>query len=372
MPHSWSLITPGRFFNTRTVADAARACWNVLRGLRPSADPACQAQPTPDYITRRWTNPIKGPQSGRVSQPFLFERNQERIERAVEQLHRRPRGAGASASAGVPGAAASSTAWVCVWFSPSSLASPTVAYHDARRCVPGRTPHFQPDALAGRNGALRHRRPDHLKAEQYRAVLVQEFRTVFESVDVVLGPTTPITASGRSREWTASDVRAAKQESVPSPRPGAFATYPHNLDRSHWRSRRCAASTATCGFPSDSRLRPDRSTTPRRLSLRVAHARYGAASTNGRHSSPGSLTRRRLSHDVLHRRAPFPHSRHAWCCCRHQPSCCRVHAPHVKPAWAAVSPVVGQSLYLAIDFAFALIEAGRSGPEAPGRRDGAG
>jgi aspartyl-tRNA(Asn)/glutamyl-tRNA(Gln) amidotransferase subunit A len=43
--------------------------------------------------------------------------------------------------------------------------------------------------------------PDYLKAEQLRTVLIEDFRRAFERVDVIVGPTTPITA-WKSGEWT--------------------------------------------------------------------------------------------------------------------------------------------------------------------------
>src|SRR5260370_16395808 len=36
--------------------------------------------------------------------------------------------------------------------------------------------------------------PDYLKAEQYRRVLMRELARIFASVDVIVGPTTPLTA----------------------------------------------------------------------------------------------------------------------------------------------------------------------------------
>ena len=44
--------------------------------------------------------------------------------------------------------------------------------------------------------------PDYLKAEQVRAVLMEDFRRALDRVDVIVGPTTPITA-WKVGEWTA-------------------------------------------------------------------------------------------------------------------------------------------------------------------------
>jgi Asp-tRNA(Asn)/Glu-tRNA(Gln) amidotransferase A subunit family amidase len=78
--------------------------------------------------------------------------------------------------------------------------------------------------------------PDYLKAEQYRTLLMDEFRRVFERVDVVVGPTTPITA-WKIGEWTVNV--GGQPESVLA----AFwrFTYPYNLTG-------LSAISVPCGF----------------------------------------------------------------------------------------------------------------------------
>jgi aspartyl-tRNA(Asn)/glutamyl-tRNA(Gln) amidotransferase subunit A len=224
VPHSWSLDHAGPL--TRTVADAAHML-NVLAGY-DSADPACQAQPIPDY-TGALGQPIKGLRLG-VCRNHFFERNQEDVERAVEQSIDDLAAQGASVHEfRVPLLEYGLGAIFAI-----ELASST-AYHDASLRA-GRTPHFQPDVRSLVEMGRFVTGPDYLKAEQYRAVLMQEFRKVFESVDVVLGPTTPITA-WKIGEWTV-DV-GGKQESVLAA--SWRFTYPYNLTG-------LPAISVPCGF----------------------------------------------------------------------------------------------------------------------------
>jgi aspartyl-tRNA(Asn)/glutamyl-tRNA(Gln) amidotransferase subunit A len=66
--------------------------------------------------------------------------------------------------------------------------------------------------------------PDYLKAEQLRAALIADIAKVFADVDVILGPTTPLTAWSIG-EWT---VRVgAEDESVLAA--SWRLTYPWNL-----------------------------------------------------------------------------------------------------------------------------------------------
>lgn len=182
VPHSWSLDHAGPL--TRTVADCAHLL-QALAGYDP-ADPACQAQPVPDY-TKALGRPIKGLRLG-VCRNHFFERNHPDVEDAVERAIDDLAGKGARVHEfEIPLLEYGLGAIFAI-----ELASST-AYHDASLRA-GRVQHFQPDVRSlveiGRfvTGA------DYLKAEQYRTVLMQAFRDVFARVDAVVTPTTPIPA----------------------------------------------------------------------------------------------------------------------------------------------------------------------------------
>ena len=224
VPHSWSLDHAGPL--TRTVADAAHML-NILAGYDP-ADPACQFQPIPDY-TRALRKPIKGLRLG-VCRNHFFERNQEDVERAVER---------AIDALAARGAAVHEFKLPLLDYGLGAifaieLASST-AYHDISLRA-GRTPYFQPDVRSLVEIGRFVTAPDYLKAEQYRTALMEAFRNIFDSVDVVLGPTTPITA-WKIGEWTV-DV-GGKQESVLAA--SWRFTYPYNLTG-------LPAISVPCGF----------------------------------------------------------------------------------------------------------------------------
>jgi aspartyl-tRNA(Asn)/glutamyl-tRNA(Gln) amidotransferase subunit A len=224
VPHSWSLDHAGPL--TRTVGDAALLL-NVLAGYDP-ADPACQSQPTPDY-TRALGRPIKGLTLG-VCRNHFFERNQPEVERAVEQ---------AIADLAAQGAQVHEFRIPLLEYGLGAifaieLASST-AYHDVSLRA-GRTPGFQPDVRTLVEIGRFVTAADYLKAEQYRTVLMEAYRDAFGKVDVVLGPTTPITA-WKIGDWTVEV--GGRQESVLAA--SWRFTYPYNLTG-------LPAISVPCGF----------------------------------------------------------------------------------------------------------------------------
>jgi aspartyl-tRNA(Asn)/glutamyl-tRNA(Gln) amidotransferase subunit A len=212
VPHSWSLDHPGPL--TRTVADTA-LMMNVLSGYDP-ADPACQDRPVPDY-SRAIGKSIRGLRVG-VCRNHFFERNDEDVERAVELAISDLAAAGASIHEfRIPRLEFGLAAIFAI-----ELASST-AYHDAS-LREGRVAHFTPDVRTLVEMGRFVTAPDYLKAEQLRTLLMNDFCQAFESVDVIVGPTMPITA-WKAGEWT---VKVGEREESVLSASWRF-TFPYNL-----------------------------------------------------------------------------------------------------------------------------------------------
>ncbi len=212
VPHSWSLDHAGPL--TRTVGDAA-IMLGALAGADP-ADPACSKRPVPNYAAALG-QPIRGLRIG-VCRNHFFARNQADVEAAVEQAITDLAAEGAAIREfRIPNLDYGLGAIFAI-----ELASST-AYHDVSLRA-GRVQHFAPDVRAlveiGRfvTGA------DYLKAEQYRRVLMDDFRHHFADLDAIIGPTTPLTA-WRSSEWHVEVAGAPESVLAASWR----LTYPYNL-----------------------------------------------------------------------------------------------------------------------------------------------
>ena len=251
VPHTWSLDVAGPL--TRSVADAALML-NVLAGFDP-ADPSCQDRPVPDY-TAAVGQPVQGLRIG-VCRNHFFGRNQVDVENAVEQALRDLAAQGMTLREfQVPYLEYGLGAIFAVEL-PSST-----AYHDVSLRA-GKTQHFEPDVRTlveiGRfvTGA------DYLKGEQLRRVLMEDFRKAFEEVDVIVVPTTALTAW--KHDATTLEI-AGEQESVLAA--SWRLTYPFNLTG-------LPAISIPCGFDRDGlpiglqiAAKPFDETTV----LRVAHA----------------------------------------------------------------------------------------------------
>jgi aspartyl-tRNA(Asn)/glutamyl-tRNA(Gln) amidotransferase subunit A len=212
VPHSWSLDHAGPL--TRTVGDAALML-GVLAGA-DAGDPACQDRPVPDYLAALG-QPIGGLRIG-VCRNHFFARNQPEVDAAVEQAIRDL----AEAGAVIRDLRIANLEVALGAIFAIELASST-AYHDASLRA-GRVRDFQPDVRALVEMGRLVTGPDYLKAEQYRRVLMDDFRRHFADLDVIVGPTMPLTAWRRG-EW---DVTVGGQpESVLAA--SWRLTYPYNL-----------------------------------------------------------------------------------------------------------------------------------------------
>jgi aspartyl-tRNA(Asn)/glutamyl-tRNA(Gln) amidotransferase subunit A len=227
VPHSWSLDHAGPL--TRSVGDAA-TLMSVLAGYDP-ADPACRDEPVPDYeaVLGR---PIGGLRLG-VCRNHFFEDNQEDVRRAVETAIDDLVGQGATVvDFTIPNLAYGLAAIFAI-----ELASST-AYHDVSLRA-GRVRHYTPDVRQLVEIGRLVTGPDYLKAEQLRAMLMEDFRRAFDRVDVIVGPTTPITA-WKVGEWTA---RIGDRDESVLAASWRF-TFPYNLTG-------LPAISIPCGFDRD-------------------------------------------------------------------------------------------------------------------------
>ncbi|MBF6570755.1 MAG: Asp-tRNA(Asn)/Glu-tRNA(Gln) amidotransferase subunit GatA [Candidatus Binataceae bacterium] len=226
VPHSWSLDHAGPL--TRTVTDAAHLL-AALAGYDP-ADPACQDRAVPDY-SKGLGKPIKGLRIG-VCRNYFFERNQPEIQQAVETaIHDL-----AALGARVVDFKLPNLDYGLAAIFAIELASST-AYHD-QSLLAGRVQHYAPDVRTLVEMGRLVSAPDYLKAEQLRSVLMEDFRHALEKVDVIVGPTTPITA-WKVGTW---HVRVGnKKESVLAA--SWRFTFPYNLTG-------MPAVSIPCGFDS--------------------------------------------------------------------------------------------------------------------------
>ena len=180
--HSWSLDHPGPL--TKSVTDAALLL-NVLAAY-DSDDPSSRKVEVPDY--RRSLGESIGDLRIGVCRNHFFGENDSEVEAAVESAVEELAGlASGLVEFEIPNLQYGLGAIFTIELASSSC------YHD-RSIEAGLQRGFQPDVRTLVEAGKFITATDYLKAEQFRRVLMRDFAEVFNSVDVIVAPTTPITA----------------------------------------------------------------------------------------------------------------------------------------------------------------------------------
>jgi aspartyl-tRNA(Asn)/glutamyl-tRNA(Gln) amidotransferase subunit A len=213
VPHSWSLDHAGPL--TRSVEDAA-ILLSVLAG-QDAADPATRAEPVPDYRAALADASVRGLRVAVVRNHF-FGRNQQDVDDAVEQ---------AIAWFGAERAIVSDVTLPNLEYGLGAIfaieLASSAAYHDVA-LRKGKVQHFTPDVRMLVEMGRLVTGADLLKAEQFRHVLMADFARLFETADIIVGPTEPVTAprTGETRVAVAGGDESALAATW-------RLTYPYNL-----------------------------------------------------------------------------------------------------------------------------------------------
>ena len=241
VPHSWSLDHAGPL--TRNVADAALLV-DVMSGHDPHD--AASANEPPTDLASLAAAPVAGLRVG-VCRNHFFEALDGEVAASVEATIERLAASGAQiVEFEVPELAYGLGAIFAIELSSST------AYHLPHLASGGIDDYSEDVRLLVEMGRL-VTGSDYLQAERYRRLLAGKFQTVFDRVDVVVGPTMPITA------WEIGQrevVLGGRRESVLET--SWRFTYPWNLLGLPAISLPCGTDSAAC--PSASRSPARRST----------------------------------------------------------------------------------------------------------------
>ena len=180
-PLSWSLDHAGPM--TRTVEDSALAL-NALAGYDPK-DPASANEPVPDYAAAL-TGDIRGLRIGVPKELFEVPIDSEverTVRRAIETL-------------GELGATVTEVSWPMYHQSGSAgttiLVAEATAYH--ADLVRAKGPQLYPPVRMRIESGFFLSAADYVQAQRVRALFSRETLALFNEVDVLAGPTEPITA----------------------------------------------------------------------------------------------------------------------------------------------------------------------------------
>lgn len=189
VPHSWSLDHAGPL--SASVADSVHVL-QAISGHDP-ADPGTRRVAVPDFAAAL-NQPVAGMRIG-VCRNHFFDRNEPDVAAAVETALGFYRDAGAEiVDFELPILAYGLGAIFAIELSSST------AYH-AKNLERGTVAGYTEDVrLLVEMGRL-VTGPDYLKAEQLRRVLCGDLARIFANVDVIAGPTSPLTAWPIG-EWT--------------------------------------------------------------------------------------------------------------------------------------------------------------------------